>query len=179
MFEYPTAAGLVAAKLQPRLEVVREQVSLHGEETERISLRLIEGNRASVEREDRMQGLGNGMQECLLGQVRNDGVVDLKQDAAPLLTFAERRLRLYSVLDVVKRPIPLNDVSLIVAQRHLADQVPAIFSVRPPTAYFYLERFSTRQRHPPLAHYPVGIFGMDEVPPSPAQQLLLGEARVF
>src|SRR5580704_12559206 len=67
MFEYPAAAGVAATKFQPRLKVVREQISLDREETERISLRLIEGNRASVEREERMQGLGNGMQQCLLG----------------------------------------------------------------------------------------------------------------
>ncbi len=49
MVEHPTAARLVAAEFQPCPKVVREQPSLHGEETERISLRLVESNRASVE----------------------------------------------------------------------------------------------------------------------------------
>src|SRR6202789_4268202 len=49
MVEHPTAAGLVAADLQPCPKVVREQLSFHGEETKRISLRLVERNRASVE----------------------------------------------------------------------------------------------------------------------------------
>jgi hypothetical protein len=83
-----------------------------------------------------MQGLGNGMKECLLGQIRDDDIVNLKQDSIPLFTLAERHLHLYSVIDIVERPIPLNDVSLIVPQRYLADQVPAIFSVRPPMARF-------------------------------------------
>src|SRR5579862_4217775 len=119
------------------------------------------------------------MQERLLGQIGDDGVVDPKQDAILLFTSSESRLHLYSVLDVVKRPVPLNDVSLIVAQRHLANQVPAIFSVRPPIAYFYLQRFPTRQRCPPFFHCPLGILGMEEIPPTPAQPLLLGEARVI
>src|ERR1700739_1682190 len=67
MVEHPTAAGLVAAQLLPRVEIVRKQLSLHGQESERISLRLTEWNRASVEEDDRAQGLGNRAQEGLLG----------------------------------------------------------------------------------------------------------------
>jgi hypothetical protein len=47
-----------------------------------------------------MQSLGNRVQEVLLGQVRNDGIVDLKQAAVLLFTFAERRLRLFPLRDI-------------------------------------------------------------------------------
>ena len=43
-----------------------------------------------------MQGLGNRVQEGLLGQVRNYGIVDLKQAAVLLFTLTERRFRLHS-----------------------------------------------------------------------------------
>jgi hypothetical protein len=49
MVEHPTATGLIAAKLQACPKVFREQLSFHGEETERIFLWLVESNRASVE----------------------------------------------------------------------------------------------------------------------------------
>src|SRR5580698_6335134 len=101
MFEDPAAAGLVAAKLQPRLEVIRVQLSLHREETERISLWLIKRNRASVKWEYSLQCFGNGMQECLLGQIRDDGIVDLKQKAVLLFSFTQRRLRLFPLRDVL------------------------------------------------------------------------------
>src|ERR1700678_8118 len=101
MVEHPTGAGLFAAVLQPGSEVVREQISLHSEETESVSLRLVEGNGAPVERDDTMQSLGNRVQEGLLGQVRNDGIVDLKQDAVLLFTFTQRRFRLFPLRDVL------------------------------------------------------------------------------
>ena len=50
-----------------------------------------------------MQGLGNGTQEGLLGQIRYDGIVDLKQAAVPLFTFAERCLRWFPLRDVNER----------------------------------------------------------------------------
>src|ERR1700735_4205411 len=102
MFEYPAAASLDAAKLQSRLEKVREQLSFHGEETERISLWLIEGNRAPVEREDGLQCFGNGVQEGLLSQVCDDGVVYLKQKAVLLFTHAECRFRLFPFRNIDK-----------------------------------------------------------------------------
>jgi hypothetical protein len=43
MVEHPAGAGLIATVLQPRSEVVREQISLHGEEAESISIRLDRG----------------------------------------------------------------------------------------------------------------------------------------
>ncbi len=103
MVEHPAGAGLIATVLQPRSEVVREQISLHGEEAESISIRFVEGNGTPVERDETMQSLGNRVQEGLLGQVRNDGIVDLKQAPVPLFAFAERRLRLFPLRDVDER----------------------------------------------------------------------------
>jgi hypothetical protein len=48
-----------------------------------------------------MQGLGDRTQEGLLGQIRNDGIVDLKQDAVFLFTFSQRLFRLFrSVISI-------------------------------------------------------------------------------
>ena len=50
-----------------------------------------------------MQGLGNGAQEGLLGQIRDDGIVDLKQAAVPLFALTERRFRLFPLRDIDER----------------------------------------------------------------------------
>src|ERR1700678_364543 len=50
-----------------------------------------------------MQGLGDRTQQRLLGQIRNDGIVDLKQDAVLLFTFSQRLFRLFPLSDIDKR----------------------------------------------------------------------------
>src|ERR1700721_871758 len=89
MVKHPANAGLAPGSLQPGSEIVRGQLSLHREKEERIPLGLIEGNRAPIERNDPVQCLGNRAQEGLLGEVRNNGIVYLKQAAVPLFTLAE------------------------------------------------------------------------------------------
>src|ERR1700685_3164831 len=84
MVEHPGDAGLGAIDLQPLSEIIRAQVPLHGEETESITTRVIKSNGTAVEGDDTMQGLGNSAQEGLLGQVRNDGIVDFKERAITL-----------------------------------------------------------------------------------------------
>src|ERR1700722_1238604 len=103
MVEHPTGAGLVAAILQPRSEIVREQVSLHGEEAESISLRLIYGNGATIEGDNAMQGVGNRVQERRLVEVRDDRVVNLKERASTLLTSSQRRFRALALRDVLRK----------------------------------------------------------------------------
>jgi len=49
-----------------------------------------------------MQGLRNGTQEGLLCQIRDDGIIDLKQAAVLLFTFTERRFRLFPLRDIDK-----------------------------------------------------------------------------
>jgi hypothetical protein len=50
-----------------------------------------------------MQGLGNGTQEGLLCQVRDDGIVDLRQGAVLFFTLTEGCLRLFPLRDIDKR----------------------------------------------------------------------------
>ena len=57
--------------------------------------------------------------------------------------------------------VPLNEVSLLVAQRHGANQKPAILSVSPPQAHFILGGFPSGQVHEPLFHDSWKIFGMN------------------
>src|SRR5208282_1271621 len=49
-----------------------------------------------------MQGLGNRMQKGLLGQICDDGIVDLKQGAVLLFTFTQCRFRLFPLRDIDK-----------------------------------------------------------------------------
>jgi hypothetical protein len=100
MVEHPAKASLVSAILEPRPEVVRVKLSLYREEAESISLRLMEGNGAPVEEDDTMQGLGNRVEESLLCQVRNDGVVDLKQAAVLLLSLTEYLFCLFPLRNI-------------------------------------------------------------------------------
>jgi hypothetical protein len=100
MVEHPAEAGLGSAILQPSPEVVREQLSLYRKETESVSLQLIEGNGAPVEGDDTMQGLGNRVEEGLLGQVCNDGVVDLKQAAVLLFSLTEYLFCLFPLRNI-------------------------------------------------------------------------------
>src|ERR1700682_3379366 len=65
-----------------------------------------------------------------------------------------------SVLDLQTGSIPFDDVSPLVAQRHVADQPPAIISVRPPHPCFYLHRFPSRQGCAPLLDEPRELIGM-------------------
>jgi hypothetical protein len=89
MVKHPADAGLAPGNLQPGSEIVGGQISLYRQEEERIPLGLIEGNRAALERNDAMQCLGNRAQQGLLAEVRNNGIIDLKQAAVSLFTLVE------------------------------------------------------------------------------------------
>ena len=96
----PTDAGFAAPVLHPRLEVVRQQLSLHGQKAEGISLGLIESDGAPIEANDPVQCLGNRVQQGFLGQVRNNRIVDLEQAPVLLFTSAQRLFRLLALRDV-------------------------------------------------------------------------------
>ena len=45
---------------------------------------------------------GNGTEQCVLGEVRDDGVVDIEEAAFPLLTLVQRLFRPFSLRDVFR-----------------------------------------------------------------------------
>jgi hypothetical protein len=94
MVEHPSDAGLAALNLQPRCEIVRRPVTLYGEKTKSILTWLIKSNGAAVEGDDAMQGFGDSVQEGLLGQVCDDGIVDLKECAVTLCNCEDLHARL-------------------------------------------------------------------------------------
>src|SRR6266566_5334037 len=81
-----------------------------------------------------------------------------------------------SVFDVDRRSVPFDDVSPL-AQRHGAQQGPAILPVSPPQACFLLERFASRQGRAPVVHR--AVFGMKCIHPAPAPSLLQRETRIL
>src|SRR5206468_738795 len=84
-----------------------------------------------------------------------------------------------SVLDIDTRPIPFHDVSQLVAQRHVADQPPAILPVRPSQPCFTLHRLTLREGCAPLVHEPREVIGMNCGAPVPAQSVLHRSTRRF
>jgi hypothetical protein len=83
----PACAGFGTAHLQARLEVVRAQGSLYRQEADGVCLPGVECNRASIEGNGRAHGFGNGTEQRFLGEVRNDGVVDIEEAAFQLLAL--------------------------------------------------------------------------------------------
>jgi hypothetical protein len=67
--------------LEADREVPRGQGGLEDEEAQDLALRVVEEDGCPVEGNDLAQGLGDGVEEGLLGQVRHEGVVDLEQGA--------------------------------------------------------------------------------------------------
>src|SRR5437763_3892051 len=66
-----------------------------------------------------------------------------------------------SILDIGTRSIPLDDLSLLIAQRHGADQKPAIFSIGAAQAHFIFVRFPGRHVRTPLFQDSWNVFGMN------------------
>src|SRR5271166_3618967 len=108
--------------------------------------------------------------------VRRDSVDDLLQ-----LHFAlpESRFRLLGVFDVMARSVPLNDVSLFIAQRYLANAKPSIFPISTPNPCLILEGLACGQSCTPLLHKPFNIVRMNDIAPSPAPQFFRLESGVF
>ena len=85
-------------ELQPVSEVIRAQAFRH--DAEGVSLRVIEGKGGRAERDQATQGLGNGVQQGVLREVGDDGVVNLKEGARPLFALPQRLLRLLPLRDI-------------------------------------------------------------------------------
>jgi hypothetical protein len=83
-----------------RLEVIRSQISLYGQEAEGVCLWRVECNGASIEGDGRSYGFGNGTEQCSLGEVRNDRVVDFEEAAFQLLALPKRLFRLLPLRDI-------------------------------------------------------------------------------
>ena len=69
--------------------------------------------------------------------------------------------RSLAVVNIDGYPVPLNQVSLPVAQRRGANQEPAIFSVSPPQTHFILRGFPSGHVREPLFHHTWKVFGMN------------------
>src|SRR5438874_13608889 len=66
-----------------------------------------------------------------------------------------------AVLDIDSRSVPLDDISLLIAQRHGAHQEPAIFPVGAPQTQFILARFPDSHVRAPLFHDSREVFRMN------------------
>src|SRR5580658_258336 len=100
MVEYPACTCLGTANLQAGLEVIGLQSTLDGQEAERICLRRIERNRASIEVDERTHRFRNGTEQCFLGEVCDDGVVDIEEASLQVLALPQRLFRLFPLRDV-------------------------------------------------------------------------------
>src|SRR6266481_8237098 len=78
------------------------------------------------------------------------------------LAFAllELLFRALAILNVDRDSVPLNEVSLLVAQRRCANQEPTIFPVSTPQAHFILVPFPSRHLRAPLFQDSGNVFGM-------------------
>jgi hypothetical protein len=80
--------------------------------------------------------------------------------------------RLFAILDIDTRSMPLNNLAGPVAHRYFVVQHPAIFAVCAQDASFMQEGFAAGQRRAPLSHDSFDILGMNERCPLPAVQIL-------
>src|ERR1700730_427963 len=67
---------------------------------------------------------------------RTPGSHHLKDSLLP----GEQGLCALAVFDIDTSPIPLDDVSRFIVQRHTAEEPPTKFPVRPPHSYFTFHR---------------------------------------
>src|SRR6266849_9180217 len=79
------------------------------------------------------------------------------------LALLELLLDLLAILNVDRYAVPLNEVFLLVAERHSANQKPAIFPVSPPQTHFILVPFPNRLLCEPLFNDSWNVVGMNWV----------------
>ncbi len=91
---------------------------------------------------------------CISGQIVHE-----RREA--FLALPQRLLSLLAVLDIGTRSVPLDNISLLIAQRHGTDQKPAIFPVSAAQTHFILGRFPGCHVRSPHFHDPRNIFGMN------------------
>ena len=74
---------------------------------------------------------------------------------------AESFLGPLAIFNVRKHSEPLENVSVLIAQRNSANQKPPIFALGAPMAGFVFKRFTTRQRRTPLAEVLIPLVRMN------------------
>ena len=85
-----------------------------------------------------------------------------------------------AIVDVGDNPVPLPDISVLIAQRLAAVQEPAIFSVGSATeTYLYLDRLPLCDALAPLAEILPGVIRVYGGAPIPSQRLLQRQARIL
>src|ERR1700677_2658152 len=95
------------------------------------------------------------------------------------LVLAQLLFRLFPVVDIDVASVPGENASGAVKQRECALQDPAVFSIEPPEARNYIERFPLRYRCHPLAFYLLKIIGVIGGFPTPPQPFPRCHSRVF
>src|SRR5215831_13916561 len=99
-----------------------------------------------------------------LGQIR---LATLQRPLGPLL-----------VLDVVAHAIPSDHLSILVAKRYAAHEVPAVFAVGSPQALLHFERLAGRQVNAPGGFHGREVVGMDCDAPALSPQTVLRETGI-
>src|SRR5262249_44711770 len=79
----------------------------------------------------------------------------LLAERGPQLLFSH-----LAIFDICDSAVPLDDLALLVAERHGPDQEPAVFATRTAMARLVLERLAGRERSPPLVEGPLGVIGV-------------------
>ena len=80
--------------------------------------------------------------------------------------------RALALLDVNNGSKPLENLSLLVAQRDFVVQHPAIFAIGAAYARFMQKWLATGERRAPLSHDRLDVFGMNRSGPFPALEIL-------
>src|SRR6266403_1891084 len=87
------------------------------------------------------------------------------------LTSPQVLFCLLLVLDVVERPIPLDDVSVLIRERHASGEKPLICPARSTDSDFVLVWQPGRHRRAPRFLYSRKVIGMNQHPPTPVLSL--------
>src|SRR4029453_10521105 len=88
-------------------------------------------------------------------------------------------LDILSIFDVDARSVPFDDVPLVVAQWHRADEEPPILAVGSPDPCFCLERTARCDGAAPLVEQHGKVLGMNGDAATPAKALLHRETGVL
>ena len=100
----------------------------------------------------------------------------LDQQAKLTLALTKRVFRALSIFDVCVDPVPLDDVSFLVAQRIRAEQEPSIVAVVPTQPRFGLPRRFGSHDALPCRGQTVQILGVDGSRPAPTARLFRRKA---
>src|ERR1041384_4261061 len=73
----------------------------------------------------------------------------------------EPLLRLFAILDISRRSVPLDQVSPLIAQRFRANEEPAILSISAPQTHFIFVSFTNRHLRLPLLQDSWNVIRMD------------------